>query len=531
MKKKVGSKNRNKNRKIPTDNLQKETFLNSSYLSAESNRNLINSLNNRYKNYVSYSIFEEPLEFNNLRITCHRKLLKLKNRLKHSFQLLQDFNDKFIFNRIPKKVKKNKSEILIDDLYKDEETNNLLNISVISNKNRKSLINEFEKDNNQININNNYKTKRVIFSPQHRNLINNKKIKNASIYKESRNNSAMNNRRNISQDDSFLGKVSKKLNKKIDSTNLFKKTFNINKIENNTTYRNNKNHSNYNSYKNHLIRPKSCNERHNNLLSSKNPYISYKSIGRVSSAYNKTNETTIINKNNNNNNKLCYFSPKSNKSMIYNNTILKQNLTNLTNIKNRRKKFSAIYSNTSSQNTNHTPFLFSPRNHSRYFLSKKATETKNQIGEMASSTINKSKIINSILTKNYSEKEKPRLKIKKREPLEEKKFDWKKVRNELKLKKSNGLLANIDEIELLENDLKKMEKKLSEKRFNILLSAAKRILRHDLLVNKQLIYNVGIDNRLYRIKYFKLYDRLNNKSESKNKNKKKKKLVEKYIIN
>ena len=146
---------------------------------------------------------------------------------------------------------------------------------------------------------------------------------------------------------------------------------------------------------------------------------------------------------------------------------------------------------------------------------------------MASSTINKSKIINSILTKNYSEKEKPRLKIKKREPLEEKKFDWKKVRNELKLKKSNGLLANIDEIELLENDLKKMEKKLSEKRFNILLSAAKRILRHDLLVNKQLIYNVGIDNRLYRIKYFKLYDKLNNKSESKNKNKKKKKLVEK----
>ena len=528
MKKKVEFKRKNKNRKISSDIIQKECYLNSFYLSEECNRNLINSLNSIYKNYVSHSSLDEPLEFNNLRITCHRKLLKLKNRLKHSFQLLQDFNNKFIFNRIPKKVRKNKSEILTD-LYKEEKTNNLLNISVISNKSRKSLIKELDEDINPMNMNNNFKSKRVIFSAQHRDFSKNKKIKNTSICKESRNNSATNNRKNISQDDLFLGKISKNLNKKIDSTNLFKKKFSFNKIENFTTCKNNKNPRNYHLYKNRSIRPKSCHERYNNnLLISKNPCVSFKSFGRVSSAYNKTNETTIINKNNNNN--LYYLSLKSTKSIINNNTFLKQNLTNITNIKNRRKKSSLIYSGTSSQNTTHAPFLFSPQRHSRYYLLKKATETKNQISEMVSSTINKSKIINSILNNNYSVKEKPRLKIKKRESFKYKKFDWMKVRDELKLKRTNGLLANIDEIELLENDLKKMEKKLSKKRFNIVLSVAKGILRQDRLLNKQLIYNVGFDNRQYRIKYFKLYERLNNKSDNKKKNKKKKKSVENYII-
>ena len=525
MKKKVDALRKNKNKNIPSDKVQKESFLNSVYLSAENNRSIITSLNNLYKNYVSNSNFNDPIIYDNLSNTGFQKLLKLKNKLKHSYHLLQNFNDKFIFNRIPNKVKKNKSEILID-LYKDEKKKDLLNISSISNKSRNSKIKEFKKDNNQSNKTNNFLTKRIIFSAQHRNFTKNKRLKNTNIYKELRNNLAPTNRRNISQDDIFLDKEAKKLNKENDSTFLYKKISIVNKNEDNATFKRHKNFRNYSTNQRHLIRSKSCHDRYH-LLSSKNPYISYKSLGRPTSAYNKTNETTTINKNNNNVN---YLSPKSTKSKIYNNNNLRQNFTNITNTINSRKKSrKIIYSSISLQNSTSTPFLFS-QNYSKYFLSKKGTETKNQISAMASTTINKSKMINNILNRNYSAKERPQLKLKKRESINNKKFDWTKIRDELKLKDSNGLLAEIDEIELLENDLKKMEKKLSKKRFNFLLTVAKGIVRQDLLLKKPLVYNVGIENHKYRKKFFKLYERLNSKLDCKSKSVHRKKLLEKYKI-
>ena len=525
MKKKVDALRKNKNKKIPSDKIQMESFLNSVYLSAENNRSIITNLNNLYKTYVSNSNFNDPIIYNNLSNTGFQKLLKLKGKLKHSYHLLQNFNDKFIFNRIPTKVKKNKSEILID-LYIDEKKKDLLNISAISNKSRNSKINQFEKNNNQSNKTNNFLTKRIIFSAQHRNCTKNKRLKNTTIYKELRNNSASINRRNISQDDLFSDKESKKLNKENDSTFLYKKISIVNKKEDNANFKRHKNFRNYSTNQRQLIRSKSCHDRYH-LLSSKNPYISYKSLGRTSSAYNKTNETTTINKNNVN-----YLSPKSTKSKIYNNNNLRQNFTNITNTINSRKKSrKIIYSNISLQNSSSTPFLFSQQNHSKFLLSKKGTETKNQISAMASSTINKSKIINNILNRNYSAKERPRFKIKKRESIDNKKFDWTKIRDELKLKESNGLLAEIDEIELLENDIKKMEKKLSKKRFNFLLTVAKEIVRQDLLLKKPLVYNVGIENHKYRKKFFKLYERLNNKLDGRSKSVHRKKLLfEKYKI-
>ena len=100
-----------------------------------------------------------------------------------------------------------------------------------------------------------------------------------------------------------------------------------------------------------------------------------------------------------------------------------------------------------------------------------------------------------------------------------------KIRKDLKLKNSNGLLGEINEIEILEKDLKKMGKRLNKKEYmDILTPIARGLIRKDLLLNKRLIYNVGIEHYRGRKKYFELYDTLNNL-------KKRKKLVEDFIIN
>ena len=76
-----------------------------------------------------------------------------------------------------------------------------------------------------------------------------------------------------------------------------------------------------------------------------------------------------------------------------------------------------------------------------------------------------------------------------------------------------------------------MGNRLNKKRLNIIKSVAKGIIRHDLLLNKELIYNVGIQNRKYNKKYFKLYEKLTNNINCKSMNLNKKNLIEKYIIN
>ena len=98
------------------------------------------------------------------------------------------------------------------------------------------------------------------------------------------------------------------------------------------------------------------------------------------------------------------------------------------------------------------------------------------------------------------------------------------MRKELKLKDSNGLLGEINEIEILERDLKKMSERLSKKRLNILKPIARSTIRESILLNKEVIYNVGIEHNKYRKKYFKLYNILPNL-------KNRRKCVENFIIN
>ena len=160
-------------------------------------------------------------------------------------------------------------------------------------------------------------------------------------------------------------------------------------------------------------------------------------------------------------------------------------------------------------------------------MSKRADETNKEIESIVYKTIKESNKNNNEVRKNYSSHKEPKIKIKKNslaELLNDNKIDLVKLRKELKLKDSNGLLGEINEIEILERDLKKMSERLSKKSLNILKPIARSTIRESLLLNKEVIYNVGIENNKYRKKYFKLYNILTRLKD-------RKKLVEDFIIN
>ena len=58
-------------------------------------------------------------------------------------------------------------------------------------------------------------------------------------------------------------------------------------------------------------------------------------------------------------------------------------------------------------------------------------------------------------------------------------------------------MNNVNEISLLEKDLKNMEKRLNKKKFNILKSAARSTIREDLLLNKRLIYCRFVEFKIF----------------------------------
>jgi hypothetical protein len=277
-------------------------------------------------------------------------------------------------------------------------------------------------------------------------------------------------------------------------------------------------------------RPKSTNNRYRRILwIPKSQSTNNKTCTRCSSAFNKTNETTI-----NKNKKI--INNISTKSIKYNKSDLNHNFSSTSNIVTSgrtRKKIN--YSTSSSLNSTEirqiisSPFLFSTRNKTKYTLSKRADETNKEIESIVYKTIKESNKINNEVRKNYSSHKEPKIKIKIKknslaELLNDNKIDLVKLRKELKLKDSNGLLGEINEIEILERDLKKMSERLSKKRLNILKPIARSTIRESLLLNKEVIYNVGIEHNKYRKKYFKLYNILTRLKD-------RKKLVEDFIIN
>ena len=136
----------------------------------------------------------------------------------------------------------------------------------------------------------------------------------------------------------------------------------------------------------------------------------------------------------------------------------------------------------------HSPFLISTRNRNkscRYILSKRACETSREIKKITHKTIFEANKIDHKIKKNYLNYKKPKevfnVNKSSNDLLSDKYIDVGKIRKELKLKDSNGLLGKINEIEILENDLKNMGKRLNKKKYmDILTPVARGLIRQDL---------------------------------------------------
>lgn len=448
---------------IYSDNIQKSYYLNQSYLAAEYNKDILNSLNSIYQNYKKN--YHDHIIENNLRIIGYKRLFDLKKRLKESIQSLKNFDDKYIFNIIQNKNKKN---ICATNLIINKEENKSLNISNINKKSKPSEINKTTKDK--------YKKKQKI------NNIKSYNPKSHSIFL-----------RKKSSNELFL-----QMNKNFQKLKKMEKLSNLNeKID---TFM--KHEINFFKIKKEQKRPKS----HYNY---RNKIITKSSNRNTSSAFYRTNETTM----HKNKNKINNFTSKSNNDNLNYSTSSSQLSTNL-------KYFIQ------------SPFLLSTenKNKSKYILSKRACETSREIKKIAFKSIIEANKIDYKIKKNFnlSIYKKPKIFKKNKSSndiFNNKSIDLNKIRKDLKLKNSNGLLGEINEIEILEKDLKKMGKRLNKKEYmDILTPIARGLIRKDLLLNKRLIYNVGIEHYRGRKKYFELYDTLNNL-------KKRKKLVEDFIIN
>ena len=520
MKKNQTNSKRKRNKIIYNDKIQKSSFLNSVYLLAEYNKNSLNRLNNAYRNNLISSNGHDIFTDNNLRNIGFQRIRNIKSKIKNSNQLIKKFDDKYIFNRHQNPIKKNISETNILNNLNKSEDNESLNISSIDKKPKQ--INDINEKCGKIN-------KKPTNSKEEILLKSNKNINIRSYF--SKNNSAIISKRNSNNNYLLLTKDieqnSKRIKKFEKLSNLYERINGFIRKEY-IARRENKKRRYYSSYREKIdnTRPKSTINRSKYILwIPKNQSIRNKTCRRCSSAFNTTNETKI-------NKKRKITNNISNKSNNYNKSELNYNFSSTSNmITTGRTRRKINYSASSSLNSTEmkriiqSPFLFSTRN--KHNLSKRATETNKEIDFIAYKTINEANKINYEVKKNYSSHKEPKINIKTNslsELLNDNKIDLSKLRKELKLKDSNGLLAEINEIEILEKDLKKMEKRLSKRRLNILKPIARSTIREDLLLKKRLIYNVGIEHIKYKKKYFKFYDII---TSVKGRNK----LVENFIIN
>ena len=172
------------------------------------------------------------------------------------------------------------------------------------------------------------------------------------------------------------------------------------------------------------------------------------------------------------------------------------------NTRNKKKIFFSSYNRKNKK----TLFNYSPIEKQKINFSLKIEHKHKEISPIIHETINEGKKIDKMISKNYIFHKEPKLKNNIFDILDDKKIDLENLRNQLKLKDSNGIYGKINEIQIMKNNLEKVKKYITKKEVNLIKAIDQGMIKEDLLLNKRLIYNVGLENRVNRQKYLELYN-------------------------
>jgi hypothetical protein len=198
----------------------------------------------------------------------------------------------------------------------------------------------------------------------------------------------------------------------------------------------------------------------------------------------------------------CIYSPISRNKMILNGLNSEKS-----SINSAKKNYSLLNFDSKLYKRHNIYSLvnFSPIRKKELKLSLNSIQTNERMKPIIYKTIYEGNIINNTIKKNYSLHKHPKEKNIIVDILKDDKMDLEKLRNNLKLKDSRGINGSINEIQLMENNVKKMENLITKKGINIIRSIVKGMIKEDKILHKSLIYNVGLENRMIRQKYLDLF--------------------------
>ena len=493
----IFSRNRETNKY--NEKINKNRFLNNLEKKLKNDNDFIKKLNNTFKNYeLNIKRRDTKIATNLYNISVNR-FINMKNKLKKSERLLREYDNQYglNFQRNIRKINTNKTDkILLSKTQKKDEDYKDNNSSIFSEAN--------------INHNDEYCLSKNSRQNSKKDINNGKFKRHYSVY-YNENNYAKKFRKIIINEK----KIREKMRRIEQLTSLLNDLDVIEKkeaIDNNKCFKVEKTSVKYLPFYRKKINGE--NRVKSALYRFKLNKNKIKLLSEEKSIYNKKNIS---------------FSPKKKESSIKNlkknfrsqfnmNTLSDFNSDNLSNISNiqknmKRSKYSYSSSSFLNFNSNHNKkkaFLLnlSPKENKNMNFS---IQRKREIRPIMNRTIDEGKKINEIIKKNYSLHKEPKI-IKKRfiDILKEEKKDFSKLRDNLKLKDSNGINGSINEIQIMENNIKKMEKYITKKGIKIVRAVARGMIKQDLLLHKRLIYNVGFENRVNRQKYLDLFNSLKN---------------------
>ena len=503
------------------DKTLKNYFLNNLNERSLNNTGLIKNLSNTFRNYELNLNKKDIKIADNLYNISVNNVFSIKNKLKKVYKLYQQYDEQFSFN-----PKRDLNKINVNKTYNENNenfkfNNQSLNISNITKNNYPRNSNEKNKSKDLIHDTNNLNNKELNFNST-REI---KKIKLNSTNLNKENNGVRKYKKFIINEKNMKKQFRKieQINKLLNAVDDIKgkeeinknKFFQVNKPKNkiNSFFREIKNEKKFDY---HLIR-----KRNELKKINQEKFLSEEKTIYVKNMINNFPEKNSKNKNFKKNLTSSDFKSNSNSFNNINNENLEK-FSLFPNIKTTEKDESNYNYSSSFPNLNfnskkiknkqrNSLINLSPINKKKIKLSLTSYKKNNAMKPIILKTINEGKKITEIIKRNYRMHKESKIKNNFSEILdEEQKLDLKKLRKTLKLKYSNGIYGEINEVHILDNNIKKMKKYLTPKGVNFIKYIAKGMIKEDLLLNKNLVYNVGLENRDNRKKYIELYNIITN---------------------